>query len=69
VICSLIKEADDLGTDGISVPNTGYFKTGILKQIGFREFGFQKYKTNFYITMYKDQIPSGQNQRFYVEIV
>ena len=69
VIRSLMEEMKAADVDGISVPNTGYFETGFLKQMGFKEIPFQKYKTNLYITLFKDRIAFGRNEPFYLEIV
>lgn len=69
VIGSIIGEMRHAGVEVISVPHTGYFNGDSLKRMGFREVPFQKYKTNLYVTMFKNSLSFGAAEPFYLEIV
>ena len=69
VIGSIIAEMRHAGVEVISVPHTGYFNGDYLKRMGFKDVPFQKYKTNLYVTMFKNSLSFGAAEPFYLEIV
>ncbi|MCP4630568.1 MAG: hypothetical protein GY850_44705 [bacterium] len=69
VIGSIIAEMRQAGVEVISVPHTGYFNGDYLKKMGFKDVPFQKYKTNLYLTMFKNSLSFAPDEPFYLEIV
>ncbi len=69
VIRSIITEMRQAGVEAISVPHTGYFNGDYLKKMGFKDVPFQKYKTNLYVTMFKNSLSFDTDEPFYLEIV
>ncbi len=68
IIDSIAHEMKDGGVQGISIPNTGYFSPGFLKEMGFKELPFKKLKTNLYMTVFDETIPFTDQESFYLEI-
>jgi hypothetical protein len=69
VMAAIIAEMKDSGVEVISVPHTGYFNGDYLKKMGFRDVPFQRYKTNLYVTMFKNRLSFGTAEPFYLDII
>jgi len=56
-------------SDGIAVPNTGYFHTGFLERMGYQSLPFRSYQTHLLVTFFGDPVELGPRDPFYLEIL
>ena len=66
-MASIIPELKGNGVSGISIPNTGYFNTGDLLEMGFVSYPFKQGKTSLSIVTFTDEIHLNRNT-FWLEI-
>ena len=67
ILASIIPELKENGVSGISIPNTGYFNTGDLLEMGFVDYPFKQGKTSLSIVTFTDEIHLNRNT-FWLEI-